>query len=763
MEENLFQVHFKFINLNPLEKYILEYKYNNQDAKYVIKKNEYHISIKKKKFEFKIIANEKEKNYKVELSSNYYNEIAVDLNNNKNGYNIKLIIKNVKGECLKNLSILSEGIKCDFLSEYNDLNLCRIYLLNIPLGFKIFLNIKGNQFERFKEVINQNEIKLIKEGEKEKSKKEIKFLTKKREKTELNEESKILTNEIINENSSNENEEEFEESDDDNNDNKISDNLSNNNINNICDCEIRYELVNNDIKNLLFCIKDDYDIILTIHNMYEDDKLEEKISQNINKVSLANYIEEGQKDINNLKNLLIPQSFNNLMNKANNILNKYSMAYYDSINLSLLEDNNFTEEHYLLSIKSLFRHLIIEICELIIGLLNLYFEHIKSSSNSTEKEKYTTILKDILNKILNKYDLFNYYFNYFNSMNIKKENIENLILNKTDLALKEKACYLSCILTIILMSPKNDKNNYIEFFEIKDNTNDIYSKAKTFIFNIIDKINNKSAYLNGLELTTSRIKKDLNKENYYNYKNDNTERIFILEMRTISDLKNTIKSLFPKIIVRTFNSQSGFNAHIDSFSGLMIINENCYEKDSFEKFKGNYDDIEAYKSLDKIIKGLIDFENEDNNELYNLFIYKAFWRINHECFGHLPVLEINKKKCDTPKKFISNGKFIQSNDAGKILEYFFSKNEDKVDRIKNINCDVINLLKAELFVGKDFTLLWKKFSELEDKISPEESYEMNPEEKFLNELLSEYDKIMNLKGERKEIIRQKQIQKIFHL
>ena len=126
-------------------------------------------------------------------------------------------------------------------------------------------------------------------------------------------------------------------------------------------------------------------------------------------------------------------------------------------------------------------------------------------------------------------------------------------------------------------------------------------------------------------------------------------------------------------------------------------------------------------------------------------------------------MEINKKKCDTPKKFISNGDFIQSNDAGKILEYFFIKNEDIVDRIKNINCDAISLLESELYVGKDFDLLWEKFSELEDKISPEESYEMNPEEKFLNELLSEYDKIMNLKGERKEIIRQKQIQKIFHL
>ena len=61
MEENLFQVYFKFINLNPLEKYILEYKYNNQDTKYEIKKNEYHIYIKKKKFEFKLLLMKKKK------------------------------------------------------------------------------------------------------------------------------------------------------------------------------------------------------------------------------------------------------------------------------------------------------------------------------------------------------------------------------------------------------------------------------------------------------------------------------------------------------------------------------------------------------------------------------------------------------------------------------------------------------------------------------------------------------------------------------
>ena len=161
------------------------------------------------------------------------------------------------------------------------------------MGFKIFLDKKENQIESFVEHIKQEDIKLVKEGKKEKPEKEIKVTNKKRKRTKSDEESEILTNEIINKNSSNENEEEFEELNA-NNDNKVSGNLLNNikinnnniNINNNCDNEIKYELENDDIKNLLFCIKDDYRIILTIHNMNEDDKLEEKINQNINKVAL---------------------------------------------------------------------------------------------------------------------------------------------------------------------------------------------------------------------------------------------------------------------------------------------------------------------------------------------------------------------------------------------------------------------------------------------------------------------------------------------
>ena len=61
-------------------------------------------------------------------------------------------------------------------------------------------------------------------------------------------------------------------------------------------------------------------------------------------------------------------------------------------------------------------------------------------------------------------------------------------------------------------------------------------------------------------------------------------------MRTIEKLKETIKKFFPKIIVRTFDSQSGFNAHIDNYSGLMIINENLYEENNITKIRGDYDD-----------------------------------------------------------------------------------------------------------------------------------------------------------------------------
>ena len=152
------------------------------------------------------------------------------------------------------------------------------------------------------------------------------------------------------------------------------------------------------------------------------------------------------------------------------------------------------------------------------------------------------------------------------------------------------------------------------------------------MFKIIDKLNSKSTYINGLELITSSIKEDLNEKNRINYNKDD-KRTFILEMRTIEELKETIKKFFPKLIIRIFDSQSGFNIHIDNYSGLMIINENLYDENNITKNRGDYYDNQAVKRLDKIIKGLIDLNDDKNNEQYQLFIFKAFWRINYDCLG----------------------------------------------------------------------------------------------------------------------------------
>ena len=179
----------------------------------------------------------------------------------------------------------------------------------------------------------------------------------------------------------------------------------------------------------------------------------------------------------------------------------------------------------------------------------------------------------------------------------------------------------------LLLSPKIDKNCIIEFFETKDNQLNKYSKVKKFIFKIIDKLKKKSAYINGLELLMSRVKEDLNKKNNKNYDVNDLKKTFVLEMRDIEQLKETIKTYFPKIIVRIFDSQSGFNSHIDMFSGLMIINECIYSERTIEMIKGNYDDIKGFNEINNFVKGSVDLKNNDNNELYNKMIFKAFWRI----------------------------------------------------------------------------------------------------------------------------------------
>ena len=734
MLDEIFSVHFIFINLNKNHHFFLKYKDKTEENIIEIVTELYNLKVKDKNFKFIVFNQDEEKEYNESLIPNYNNEIAIVLDSKVNTCNVEFIIKNVNAKNYKSLCISYGNYKYTFDTAYNNLSLSRIILLNAKLDFEIFLinneakiqKVKPKISNKRKNVKLEEQISLNVLGRKGKryniSNEEEKKIIGKNEYFEEEDEEELKKKEFLN-----------EESDTEEDENEI---------------KVDYDIDNKEnYSNLTFCIKDEINIILTIHNMNNDIILNDNNitnnKENISRDLLDKYIREIESDIKNLRNILNCNSLNFLKEESKKILAKYKLYKNDEIQYSLIDENSFSEQNYLLCIKSFYNHLIIIINEVIDEYVDLFYNY----GNQLEIKKKEKIIKIYLTKLLNKFNVFNQYDNYFYKNN---QNLDNLIVYKNNLSYKEKTYFLSCILTILLLSPKADKNSIIELFEIKDNQLDIYSKVKKFIFKIIDKLKKKSAYINGLELLMSRVKEDLNKKNNKNYDVNDLKKTFVLEMRDIEQLKETIKTYFPKIIVRIFDSQSGFNSHIDMFSGLMIINECIYSERTIEMIKGNYDDIKGFNEINNFVKGSVDLKNNDNNELYNKMIFKAFWRINHECFGHLPVLETNNKRDDTPTKFIKEGKFINSNDAGKILEFFFNHNEEKIKSIKETNCNVINLLKEELFVGKNFEKLWEKFDELENKNKEktDEGCNFDEEDIFVIKILEKYDSLLSIKGDK---------------
>ena len=148
-------------------------------------------------------------------------------------------------------------------------------------------------------------------------------------------------------------------------------------------------------------------------------------------------------------------------------------------------------------------------------------------------------------------------------------------------------------------------------------------KQKKFIFNIIDHLIPSSIFNKGIIKTTSRIKLDLNEENKILY-NNNTQEVFILELKNLTELKKEIKTYFPKRIIRLVDRKSIASAYFDMLSGDIIINESIYTQIN-NKFldENNYNSI--FESLERYIKGNIDFTNNESKNKYNLFMYRAFW------------------------------------------------------------------------------------------------------------------------------------------
>ena len=150
----------------------------------------------------------------------------------------------------------------------------------------------------------------------------------------------------------------------------------------------------------------------------------------------------------------------------------------------------------------------------------------------------------------------------------------------------------------------------------------------------------------------------------------------------------------------------------------IAINESIYVKKTYSMFYGENNDESSFNEIKEILIGNY---NEKNIELYNLFIFKGFWRIIHECYGDQPIQKINNYKVDTPTFFYYFGRIIKNKrDAGNILEYFINNNSDEINRVKNIFCNVDSLLDYKLYIN-DFNEFWHLFIDLLDNLE-EESY-----------------------------------------
>ena len=345
---------------------------------------------------------------------------------------------------------------------------------------------------------------------------------------------------------------------------------------------------------------------------------------------------------------------------------------------------------------------------------------------------YLDFGKDIILDVLSKFECFNEYYKYIME---KDNNVQNLIIKKDNLTYLEKANILSSILTIIINSPSFLTNKNIEFFELTSNNKNVYLDARNFLLKIIDNLKSDSILNNGYLKTLSRIKEDINKINENLY--ENKRNTFMIELMNLDDLKNNLKKYVPNMVVRYFNSKSKSAAEYDIFSGNILINELIFteKKNDFLILNNN----EASKNLEPFIKGKIELNNEKNKKIYDLFVFRAFWRLNHEGCGHKPVSKINRGKANTPKKVIINKGYTEGNDAGEIIEYYVyhEVKQNYFDYLKYAVFNPITLLNENLYINDSFLPFWDIFLKLEIDKNDEKKEE-------LDDKLSFYNKISNL-------------------
>jgi len=682
----IYKIYINVYGLKPeiLKDYNIEYQSKKYSIVDIINKL---IKYNNEIFDFKITNESISIPFTVKLFHNTINEIIIELKEDKSKkFNIDLHIED-EASFSPNIIIKNNqnnSYKCN--TYYNNLNISRIVLLNISLDFKIYLEDKDKSKNKTKNIIGnkqkeEKKTKKVKQKDKNEKINDFSLLGKKRKRT---------FKRIIKQDKN----------------------------------EVKFAIDDvNSLKsnNLLFCIHffNLNKMVLTISEM------DDNISNN-NKIITNEQLQNLYLEINNKIDILLKNleevDLNTFKERLLNLLKGYTYNFDDVTN------NNFKSpnDEYLITMEYFYKFIICNIRNSIKEIIGRFFCYYKSPTPDK-----ITLAKNIIKYILLKFGQFNSYIDYINDKSNNKYQ-KNLIINKDNLTIHEKMRIYSNLLTIIFSSPIYYDDTKIEFFDINSNDKNIYLMANNLLKKIIDKLQPNSEYLKGLRQTFSKIKKDLNQLNSYG--NDKRD-VFIIEMTSLKELKEKIKNVLPKRIIRFVNSRSFTNALYDIVSGDIIINEIIYKKRGDDYYTNNNDN-EIFDSLEPFVKGNVNLDNEFDKYYYNLYIFKAFWRINHEALGHKAVAKINKNKLDTPNKFIFNGVFEEIQDAGKILEFFVTIDNNKFYSLKNETFNAEKLLNEDLYVGTTFDKFWEEFKNLEKKDKTEQ--EKNEDIKLLYGLY-EYD------------------------
>ena len=474
----------------------------------------------------------------------------------------------------------------------------------------------------------------------------------------------------------------------------------------------------NNNKNILFSLTyNEINNILTIHNLQDNIKLmnyhiEEKVFNkekiyfnNLQKIhDLIEYLEKIEIKIKEIEKKNYPNLKKQLIDVINIKFEKFeNFVEFEKYIFSLIDLNceNFSESH----LNIILSYLYISMFHTIkIKLLNII-----------KKGNFEEIFFKFLYSILNKYSQFRLYEEAILKNNYNS--IQNFKIYQNNLSFREKFQILSTISTIIFQSPIFKQNSYIEFYMIENKENNIYLKIKNFLFEIIDQCTVKSNIIEGMEMLFSKILIDFN---YYNITYN--KNVFINQIKNLLDLKKEIKNYFPKIICRYLNSNDENSAFYDILSGLIGINETIYIEKQYNMIYGEYDDIKDLDNINEIVEDKFSKDDEEKKNLYNLYFFKGFWRIIHESYGHQPIQKVNHYSVNTPNHFYFKGSIVIKHDAGNILEYFINKDSSLIQYIKEVNCNINELINVKLFIG-NFHEFWKIFEKIVSKIKFEENLE----------------------------------------